>query len=226
MTTDAQSTAKKRIVIVDDHPMLRTGLAKLINDDPALSVAGEAATGLEALQLVAAEVPDLVVADLSLPDKDGLTMLKELLECVPSLPVLVLSIHDERTYAERVLRIGGRGYIMKIASGQQIKEALFHVLAGEIYLSPAMHQTMLNRLSAAPKHDGTFGVNCLTDRELQIYRQIGQGFKSNEIAGQLSISAKTVEAHCANIRAKLALDNASALRRSAIEWSQANKTGR
>ena len=226
MTTDTQSTAKKRIVIVDDHPMLCSGLAKLINDDPALTVAGEAATGQEALRLIAADVPDLVVTDLSLPDQDGLILLQELQERFPTLPVLFLSMHNEMTYAEHVLRAGGRGYIMKAESGKQIKEAMFRVLSGEIYLSPAMHQIMLNRLSATSKQDGTFGVNCLTSRELQIYRLIGQGFKSNEIAVQLSISAKTVEAHCANIREKLSLDNASALRRSAIEWNQAGKNFR
>ena len=224
MAKPKQNKSVKRILLVDDHPMIRQGLARLINEDPKLVVAGEAGTCVDALRFVAKEKPDLAIIDLSLPDRDGLSLLKELLALHPDLSVLILSMHDETIYAERIIRAGGRGYIMKNKSSEQVMKAIHHVLAGEIYLSPAMSQSILSRLSPAKREDNLAAVDNLSDRELQVYRLIGQGFKCSEIANRLHLSPKTIETHSNNIRNKLNLNDANELRRRAIQWSSGEKT--
>jgi len=224
MTTQKQRQTKQQILLVDDHPMVRQGLAKLINDAPGLSVMGEAGSSAEALRLIAQHKPDLVLADLALPDKDGLALLKDLVALYPELPVLFLSMHEEVTYAERVLRAGGRGYIMKAEPGEQILEAIHRVLAGEIYLSPAMSQSILHRFSAAPRTGNVCRVDMLSDRELEVYKFIGQGLKCSEIAEKMHLSPKTIETHSLHIRTKLNLNGSSELRQSAIQWSHGEKT--
>ena len=224
MTNKKVALIKKRVVLVDDHPMVRQGMAKLINDDPHLAVIGEAGSGKDALTLIAREKPDLVVADLSLPDYDGLSLLKNLTVLYPALPVLFLSMHEEATYAERVLRAGGRGYIMKAEPGELIMEAIHRVLAGEIYLSPAMAQSILSRLNAAPRTQSVCSMSLLSDRELEVYKLVGQGFKCSEIAKKMHLSPKTIETHFLHIRTKLNLNGARELRQSAIEWSHGEKS--
>ena len=224
MAKPKQNKSVKRILLVDDHPMIRQGLARLINEDPKLVVAGEAGTCVDALRFVAKEKPDLAIIDLSLPDRDGLSLLKELLALHPDLSVLILSMHDETIYAERIIRAGGRGYIMKNKSSEQVMKAIHHVLAGEIYISPAMSQSILSRLSPAKREDNLAAVDNLSDRELQVYRLIGQGFKCSEIANRLHLSPKTIETHSNNIRNKLNLNDANELRRRAIQWSSGEKT--
>lgn len=224
MTDKKQLRTKKRVFLVDDHPMVRQGLAKLVNDDPGLVVLGEAGCCAEALRLIAREEPDLVVADLSLPDRDGLSLLKDLVTLYPGLSVLFLSMHEEATYAERVLRAGGRGYIMKAEPGEQIMAAIHRVLDGEVYLSPGMAQTVLCRLGTAPRMSSMHSVDLLSDRELEVYKFIGQGLKCSEIADKMHLSPKTIETHCLHIRTKLNLNGSSELRQSAIQWSHGEKT--
>ncbi len=188
------TAVRKRLLILDDHPMMREGLAQLINNENDLTVCGEAGTGLEAIDLVAKQKPDLVLADISLPDKSGLEVIKELQAFHPDLEVLVISMHEESLYAQRVLRAGARGYIMKQEGGKKLMEAIRRVLGGQIYVSEKMSSTLLESLSGQTgKSKSPIGE--LSDREFEVLQLLGQGKGTSEIAAQLHLSVKTVDAH-------------------------------
>ncbi len=212
---------KKQIFIVDDHPMMREGLAQLIAHEPDLAVCGEAGTSREALDLVGKLKPDLLLADISLPDKSGLELIKDLLALHPKLPVLVISMHDESLHAERVLRAGGRGYIMKQEGGKKIVQAIRQVLSGKIYVSEKMSARILETFTG---HSQTARspMGKLTDREFEIFQLIGEGKGTRDIAEQLHLSVKTVEAHRANIKEKLQIKDAMELVRQAVRWVEAH----
>ena len=215
----SKASGKQRILIVDDHPMLRHGLAQLINSEPDLTVCCEADTARQALAAIGQSKPDLALVDISLPDKSGLELIKDLHALYPELRVLVVSMHDESLYAERVLRAGGRGYLMKQEGGKKLMEAIRHVLSGQIYLSEKMSARILEIFSGG-RRDGTGSpVGRLTDREFEVFQLIGQGKGTREIAGHLKLSVKTVEVHRARIKEKLGIKSATDLVRFAVRWA-------
>jgi DNA-binding NarL/FixJ family response regulator len=210
---------KKRIFIVDDHPIVRDGLTTIINHEKDLAVCGEADEPQEALKAISELRPDVVIADITLKDSDGIELTKSLKARYPTLPVIVLSIHDELTYAERALRAGASGYLMKEVVSDKITAAIRTVLTGEIYVSNAMGKKLLRKMAAAGKADTISApIDSLSDRELEIFRLIGQGYKPSKIAQSMHISVKTVETYRARIKEKLHLANADELLRYAIQW--------
>lgn len=211
---------KKRILIVDDHPMMRQGLAQLINQEPDLCVAWEAGNAGQAMNVISANTPDIIIADISLPDKNGLELIKDIRALCGS-PILVISMHDEKLYAERVLRAGGRGYIMKQEGGKILMEAVRQVLNGQIYVSGRMSAKILEGLSGRKAEVSDSPVEQLSDREFEVFRLIGEGNGTRDIARKLHLSVKTVEAHRANIKEKLNLHSATELVRHAIRWAEA-----
>ena len=216
----------KRILIVDDHPMMRNGLAQLIDNEPDLKAIAEADTARQAIEAATRQKFDLALLDLSLPDKNGLELIKDLRVLQPELPLLVVSMHDEMIYAERVLRAGARGYIMKQEGGQKFLRAIRQVLSGQVYVSEKMAARILETFSGRSAAGSPSPVSQLSDREFEVYQLIGQGVSTRDIAGRLHISAKTVEVHRANIKHKLHLKTASELVRHAVRWvdAQAQKS--
>ncbi len=213
--------SKKRILIVDDHPMMRQGLAQLIENEPDLAACCDADSAAQALKQVAARRPDLVLVDISLPDKNGLELIKDLQAMHPGLPVLVFSMHEESIYVERVLRAGARGYIMKQEGGKQLLHAIRQVLNGQIYVSERMAAKILEIFSGHKAEVSDSPVELLTDREFEIFQLIGAGLGTREIAQRLHLSVKTVEVHRANIKRKLKLKSGADLVRHAIRWEEA-----
>jgi DNA-binding NarL/FixJ family response regulator len=219
-------TTAKRVLIVDDHPMMRNGLAQLIGNEPDLKVCAEAGTAGQAIDIVTKQKFDLALLDISLPDKSGLELIKDIRALQPELPVLIVSMHDEMIYAERVLRAGGRGYIMKQAGGEKFLAAIRQVLSGQIYVSDHMSARILEVFSGRqPASHSSSPVRTLSDREFEVFQLIGQGIGTREIAAKLHLSVKTVEVHRANIKEKLALKTATELVRYAVRWvdSQAQR---
>jgi DNA-binding NarL/FixJ family response regulator len=214
---------RKRILIVDDHPMMREGLAQLIEHEPDLCVSAQADNAAQALSAIAAQPPDLAVVDISLPDKNGLELIKDLQTMQPQLPLLVISMHDETLYAERVLRAGGRGYIMKQEGGKKLMEAIRQVLNGQIYVSEKMSAKILELFSGRRPTTSNSPVERLSDREFEVFQLIGQGHSTRQIAQHLHLSIKTVEVHRANIKKKLELASGAELVRFAIRWAEAKR---
>lgn len=214
--------AKQRILIVDDHPMMREGLAQLIDHEPDLVVASQADSASQALQIIEKSAVELVLVDISLPDKSGLELIKDIQTLCPNLPILVVSMHDESLYAERVLRAGGRGYIMKQEGGKKLMQAIRQILGGRIYVSEKISAKILESFSGH-RSDSQSPVEKLSDREFEVFQLLGQGRGTREIAEHLHLSIKTVEVHRANIRKKLELTNGSELVRYAIRWNEAQK---
>jgi DNA-binding NarL/FixJ family response regulator len=210
------SITKRRIFLVDDHPIVRQGLALLIDHELDLEVAGQAEDAAGALRGIRSVKPDLVLLDVSLKDGDGIELLKDLKAQDPSLPVLMLSMHDESLYAERALRAGARGYVMKQEAPAILLAAIRKVLDGEIYISGRMGATLLRRMVGGKRSESIMPMDRLTDRELEIFRLIGQGETMKEIAAKLFLSVKTVEAHREHIKDKLGLRTATELLRYAI----------
>lgn len=208
----------KRILIVDDHPMMRTGLAQLIDNEGDLKVCAEADNAGQAIDIVSREKFDLALLDISLPGKNGLELLKDFRSLRPEMPVLVVSMHDEMIYAERVLRAGGRGYIMKQEGGEKFLAAIRQVLAGQIYVSRTMSSRILEVFSGRQAEASGSPVQKLSDREFEVFQLIGQGVGTRAIADQLHLSVKTVEVHRANIKEKLGVKTATDLVRFAVRW--------
>lgn len=214
---DAEPT-QKRVLIVDDHPIFRAGLTGLVNLEKDLVVCGEAHDAAQAMQAVEKWKPDLVLLDMSLPGKSGLELLKDIHALAPKTPLLVISMHDETLYAERIIRAGGRGYIMKQEGPEKIVQAIRRVILGGIAVSENISLQILDALSGAKK-GSTSSVSTLTDREFEVYRLLGQGREPHEIARTLHLSIKTVDTHRAHIRKKLGLRNATELIHHATRWS-------
>lgn len=215
---NATATKKARVLLLEDHPIVRQGLAQLINDEPDLLICGQADDTQSAMELVRQESPDIAIVDISLKDRSGLDVIKDLHEIKPDLAVLVLSMHDEKLQAERALRAGARGYIMKQEATDKVLTAIRRVLAGEIYLSErmaALHRLMDVKDAPAEKLSP---LQTLTNRELEIFTLIGHGKGPREIAADLSLSIKTVEAHREHIKAKLNVKTANELIRHAMQY--------
>lgn len=209
----------KRVILVDDHPILREGLSRLISAEAGLDVCGVAGSVQEALALVESEKPDLVITDLTLPGRNGLELIKDLGSLHPTLPVLVLSMHDEMAYAERVLRAGGRGFVMKDTSPSELLDAIATVLGDGVFVSKNVNNHLLQAISNGKRQpQASFPMERLTDREMEIFELIGQVKGNHEIASLLGISPRTVDAHRSHIREKLGIADSSELTRQAIRW--------
>ncbi len=209
---------QKKILIVDDHPMMRDGLAALISAQPDLAVCGQAANAREAMQAIESLPPDLVLMDISLPGKSGLEAVKDIQALASGLAVLVLSMHDESLYAARVLRAGARGYVMKQEGGKRIMEAIRAVLEGRVAVSEKMSARIMDAFTGHRAGAATAPVEALTDREFEVFQLIGRGRSTKEIAAQLHLSVKTVEVHRVNMKAKLKLATSPELVHYAVRW--------
>jgi DNA-binding NarL/FixJ family response regulator len=225
MNKKSPAQKKWRILVVDDHPMMRQGLAQLIGAEPDLAVCGEAENAESALDNLGVLKPDLVLADISLPGKNGLELIKDFQVVQPGLAVLVISMHDESLYAERVLRAGGRGYIMKQEGGKKLMLAIRQVLDGKIYVSEKISAEILEIFSGRRAGTESSPVEKLTDREFEVFQLVGRGKGTREIAAKLHLSVKTVEVHRANIKTKLELNSAAELVRFSVRWSETQGTG-
>lgn len=214
---------KKSVLVVDDHPLLRQGLAMLINQQADMRSCGEAEGIGIAVESIVQSKPDIVVLDISLKGPDGLEVLKTIRATDPDLPVLVLSMHDEAVYAERALRARANGYIMKQEATEKVLVAIRRILDGEIYLSEAMSKKLLQQfIDGAPPHLES-RVASLSDRELEVFRLIGEGRSTREIAEELRLSVKTVETYQAHIKEKLLLKSGRELIQHAIQWKMNGK---
>jgi DNA-binding NarL/FixJ family response regulator len=211
-----------RVIIVEDHPLFSKGLTSLIISQSPYLVVGEARNLAAAVELAKTKNPDLAIVDLNLGGEDGITVIKQFRQDFPAVKILVLSMHDERYYAERVLQAGARGYIMKAEAGDKVLDAVKTVISGKIYLSAPERERLFSFLH---KEKQTADDSCtallrkLTDRQLQIFSLIGKGLGTIEIAGKLSLSGKTVDAHKENIKNKLHCHSSQELRQMAIEWN-------
>jgi DNA-binding NarL/FixJ family response regulator len=221
-TTLEQPVARKKILVVDDHAILREGLIAQINREVDLVVCGEAETASSAIEAVERLNPDLVLADITLSGRNGLELIRDLRVLRPGLPVLVLSMHDASVFAERVLRAGGRGFISKQQTGKRLILAIRHVLSGQIYVSDEVSTRLLGSFTGRTARPKTLSpVELLTDRELEVFTLIGQAKETKEISKRLGMSAKTVEAHRASIKHKLKLKTGPELTRHAVLWVEA-----
>jgi DNA-binding NarL/FixJ family response regulator len=209
---------RRRVFLVDDHPMMRAGLAGLIQSQPDLEVVGEASDAPSALQDIISCQPDLVLTDLTLPGRSGIDLIKDLLAQRPELPILVLSMHDEMVHAERALRAGARGYVMKEAGGERLMAAIREVLTGKVSVSPRMASVLLDSFSGPRPRGGSSPIGKLSDREFEVFQRVGQGLTPREIAAEMGISLKTVDVHRAHLKSKLELAHMSDLVRFAVRW--------
>jgi DNA-binding NarL/FixJ family response regulator len=224
MGSGSGSIKKDRVFVVDDHPIVRYGLGLLINGEKDLMVCGEAQNARAALESIQAAEATIIIVDISLNGPDGLDLLKELRTTYPHLPILILSMHDEFMYAERALRAGARGYVMKQDATETVLVALRRILNGEIYVSDRISDRMVQRYIGSRAAGQPASVADLTDRELEVFRLIGEGHSTRQIADVLHISVKTVESYQAHIKEKLSLRSGRELVQHAIQWSVGGKT--
>ena len=210
---------KSAIMIVDDHAIVLHGLKELINSESDLEVTMMADSAEHALEILKEQRPDIVVTDISLPGLSGLELIKELTRLYPGLPALVLSMHDELVHGERAFRAGAKGYLVKQEAPENVIKAIRKVLSGERYLSERMQSLLAHKIRGRPANQPVSVLSSLTDREHEIFRLIGIGLGTSEIAAKLNRSVKTVEAHRANLKQKLGLRNAYELNRFAVNWT-------
>jgi DNA-binding NarL/FixJ family response regulator len=218
------ASRKKTVFLVDDHPIVRQGLTLLINQEADLAVCGEAEEMNSALSSIPAARPDILIVDISLNGPDGLELLKNIRMKLPRLPVLILSMHDESVYAERALRAGANGYIMKQEATEKVLVALRRILSGEIYVSDRIANSMLQHYVRGSHTASHSSVAELTNRELEVFRLIGEGHGTRQIADELHLSVKTVESYQAHIKEKLSLRSARELVQHAVQWSVSEKS--
>ena len=212
---------KMKVLLVDDHPMMRQGLAQLINQQADLMVCAEAGDASDAMKLVGLLKPDLAMVDISLGGKSGLELIKDLQALHPEVPGLVMSMHDELLYAERMLRAGARGYVMKQAGGETVLQAIRQVLSGKVYVSERMSSKIMDVFSGGRARHPRSPIENLTDREFEVFQLIGEGCTPRQIAEGLHISGKTVDAHRGNIKKKLLIKSGTALVQHAVRWVEA-----
>jgi len=213
---EPHESARRRVFLVDDHPLVREWLTNLIDQQRDLVVCGEAEDAPQALSAIEALKPDVVVVDITLSSGSGIELVKDIKRSVPSVAIVVLSMHDETLYAERALRAGARGYVMKRETTKKIIIAIRSVLEGKLYVTDEF------KASIGEKHlEGATGgspLEQLSDRELEVFRMLGQGYETRRIAESLHISIKTVQVYCARIKEKLGIGNATELLREAVRW--------
>jgi DNA-binding NarL/FixJ family response regulator len=221
-TYTATGENRIKVLVVDDHPVVRQGLKLLINLEPDFMVCAEAEDESTALSALQTFNPDIAVIDLSLINCDGIKLIKDIKRRYPHLQILVLSMHDESFYAEKALHAGASGYIMKQEAPEKIIKAIRHILDGNIYLSERMCSKMLNKFLNSNREGTSSAIECLSDREIEVYRLIGNGLTTREIAGQLNLKITTIETFRANIKNKLKLRNAAELTQHAIHFILSN----
>lgn len=209
---------KSRILIVDDHPLFREGLRQMIERNPELTVCGEAADSTQALRAIAEKKPDLALVDISLDGASGIDLIKNIKSKYDDLPVLVVSMHDESLYAERALRAGAMGYIMKHEPAKTVKAAISKVLGGDVYLSEKMSSSMLSKLMGGKGAQPLSPVETLSDRELEVFTMLGQGKGTHLIAEELNLTIPTIHSFRARIKEKLQLKTATEVMLHAIQW--------
>jgi DNA-binding NarL/FixJ family response regulator len=214
----AATIPKRPILLVDDHPVTRQGVAVLINQQPDLTVCGEADSAPAAIELIQECEPDMAIVDLTLKTTGGIELIKHARTLRPGMPVLVMSMHDESLYAERALRAGASGYIMKQEASEKILTAIRQVLSGELYLSEKMKVKMLHRLVKSRKEEVVFSIDSLSDREMEVFQLIGNGYSTRQIAAKLNLSVKTIDSYREHLKLKLRLGNGTELVRHAIQW--------
>lgn len=209
---------KKKVLIIDDHPLIRHGINQLIQQENDLVVCGEAEDCFDAIEVIEQTKPDIVILDITLKNSNGLDFITTIRKQFPTVAVLILSMHDETLYAERALRAGAQGYVMKQDSPEKLIEAIHRVLEGKVYLSEAMTARMLKKFASGMPLNELSPVDILSARELEVFRLIGKGTATRDIAAQLQVSVKTVDAHRANIKKKLDLKSGAELVQRAIKW--------
>ncbi|MHC4719770.1 MAG: response regulator [Planctomycetota bacterium] len=219
------SENKTQIVIVDDHPIVRQGLAELINHEGDLVVCGQAEDAPEAMGVIKALKPDMVIVDISLKETSGMELIKDISVQYPNLLILALSMHDESLYAERALRAGAKGYIMKAEATEHVVTAIRKVLSGQIYLSDRMTAKLIHKLVGGRTEVGASAIDSLSDRELEVFHLIGQGHGTRQIGEKLYLSVKTIETYRAHIKEKLNLADAAELLQYAIRWVNSQNKG-
>jgi DNA-binding NarL/FixJ family response regulator len=219
MKNSAATVAQRQVFIVDDHPITRRGLTQLINNEPDLKVCGEADNAITGLEDIKRIKPDIVLVDITLPRRSGLMLVKDIRLWAPSTYVLALSMHDESLYAERVLRAGGHGYIMKNEGGDKLLQAMRRVLDGVTYVSEGISRKIVDTFAGRRKDTGNSTVGHLTEREFEVFQLLGQGLPTAEIGKRLHLSPKTVDSHRLHIKEKLQLHSLPELMRYAVRWA-------
>jgi DNA-binding NarL/FixJ family response regulator len=222
---DKTGRDKSKILIVDDHPIVRQGLAELVNHENDLVVCGQAEDAHQARKAIKELRPDMAVIDISLRETSGIELIKDINVQYPNLPVLALSMHDESLYAERALRAGAKGYIMKAEATEKVITAIRKILKGEIYVSDKMAAKMVRKLVGGKAEISTSLVERLSDRELEVFHLIGKGYGTRQISERLHLSIKTIETYRAHIKEKLSLANAAELLQYAIQWVSSQNKG-
>lgn len=215
---EVSKSEKKRILIVEDHPLFRAMLAHLINQELGMSVCGETDNIKDAMTIIEKMRPDAAIVDITLQGSSGLELIKDIRARKIRLPVLVLSMHDEGLYAERVLRAGARGYISKHESPPEVLQAIRRVIAGGIYMSDRITGTILERVGHSERALEASGVNLLSDREIEVFQLVGRGLNSREIAERIHLGASTVDSYRSRIKEKLGIKNAAELYQRAAQW--------
>ena len=212
--------SKKRVFLVDDHTLVREWLTNLINQQPDLAVCGETENAPQALQVISATRPDIAIVDLSLASSSGIELIKDLKQSCPEVAVLVLSMHEESHYAERSLRAGAKGYVMKRETTRKVIDAIRRILEGKLYVSDKVTEAMTTRFFEGKGSKSLSPVEQLSDRELEVFELLGQGWGTRRIAESLRVSVKTIQAYCARIKDKLGVASATELLREAIRWHE------
>jgi DNA-binding NarL/FixJ family response regulator len=215
---------KNKVLLVDDHPLVREWLANLINEQHDLRVCGEASNAPQAFQMIGVEKPDIVIVDLSLEGGSGIDLIKNIKPAHPDVAMIVLSMHDESLYAERALRAGARGYIMKREATKKILQAIRSVLDGKLYISDKISDAMAEKFVDGRPTAATSPVEQLSDRELEVFQLLGRGYSTRQIADHLHVGFKTVQTYSARIKEKLNLDNITQLLHEAIRWHESQQT--
>ena len=213
---------KSRVFIVDDHPLVREGLTNLINGQKDLIVCGEAKDSAHAINGIVKAGPDVALIDISLENESGLELVKQLRSQFPQVALIILSMHDEGLYAERALRAGARGYVMKHETSKSVLASIRRVLGGGVYVSERVVNRMARRLTSSREPVASSPLERLSDRELEIFRLLGQGRTTSQIAGDLNLSLKTVQAYCARAKEKFGVTSLTELLRAAIRWDEAS----
>lgn len=209
---------KSFVLLVDDHPITRKGLRVLIEGQPGFSVCAEVENGEQALACVAATRPDVAIVDISLPSANGIELTRLMKARAPEMPILVLSMHDENIYAERALRAGANGYLMKQEAGDSVVPALRKVLQGDVFLSARMRDRMAGRFFPKRRNSVTFAIDTLSDREREVFELLGEGFSTRQISEKLGLSSKTIDSYREHLKLKLGLKSGAELVHHAIQW--------
>ncbi|HEV7926429.1 MAG TPA: response regulator transcription factor [Verrucomicrobiae bacterium] len=213
---------KTKILLVDDHPLVREWLATLVNQQSDLQVCGEADSAPKALQMIGVAKPEIAIVDISMEGGSGIELIKNVKASYPEVMVIVLSMHDEALYAERALRAGARGYIMKREATKRVLQAIRCVLGGKLYVSDKMAMLLAEKFVEGPSTPGSVAEN-LSDRELEVFQLLGRGYSTRRIAEEMHVSVKTIQAFCARIKEKLKLFSATELLREAVRWQESQQ---